>query len=276
MPRNLVLLVLDSLRFDALMAARPRVLPRLGEIQRRDSYATWTSPSHFNLLMGLLPHPSPRGVVASAWYQEDLGRHRDRLLLPEAGFLSMLPSLWFPSFLQAQGYHTGALVSMPVLNPATPLNRGFDHYEQLPRHNDLRQALDRLHFPVGRPCFWLINTGEAHYPYALPDEPEGEWPRLHGVGGVFQRLGNGRPLSREEAPRAFDEAALQRLRHRQIRAAAWLDGAIERLLDEVPRGTWVVVTSDHGELFGEGGWFGHGPIPHRKVLEVPLVEGLAR
>jgi hypothetical protein len=40
------------------------------------------------------------------------------------------------------------------------------------------------------------------------------------------------------------------------------------------RTTRGFVTSDHGELFGEDGWFGHGPIVHDKVLEVFLVEGL--
>jgi len=33
------------------------------------------------------------------------------------------------------------------------------------------------------------------------------------------------------------------------------------------------VTSDHGELFGEEGYFGHGPIMHEKVFEVPFIEG---
>ncbi|HHZ87572.1 MAG TPA: metalloenzyme, partial [Chromatiaceae bacterium] len=28
-----------------------------------------------------------------------------------------------------------------------------------------------------------------------------------------------------------------------------------------------------GELFGEGNYFGHGPIMHEKVFEVPFVEG---
>jgi glucan phosphoethanolaminetransferase (alkaline phosphatase superfamily) len=37
----------------------------------------------------------------------------------------------------------------------------------------------------------------------------------------------------------------------------------------------VIVTSDHGELFGEERYFGHGPIAHEKVLEVPFVEGPA-
>lgn len=32
----------------------------------------------------------------------------------------------------------------------------------------------------------------------------------------------------------------------------------------------------YGELFGEGGYFGHGPIQHDKVYEVPLVEGRLR
>jgi hypothetical protein len=44
----------------------------------------------------------------------------------------------------------------------------------------------------------------------------------------------------------------------------------------VPPGTRIIITADHGELFGEGGWFGHGPIPHEKVLEVPYLEGTIR
>jgi len=36
------------------------------------------------------------------------------------------------------------------------------------------------------------------------------------------------------------------------------------------------VTADHGELFGEAGYFGHGPIMHEKCFEVPFVEGMLR
>jgi arylsulfatase A-like enzyme len=67
-----------------------------------------------------------------------------------------------------------------------------------------------------------------------------------------------------------------RLRARQVRAASYVDGVLGDLFDLVPRDTWIVVTSDHGELFGEGGWFGHGPIVHDKVFEVPFVEGKVR
>lgn len=279
--RSWVLLVLDSLRFDSLAAAGSQVLPRLGPLQCRHSYATWTAPSHYNLLMGLLPHPAPQHVFASTWYTRDFEGHRERLGLPDLALAGMLPQMWLPEHLRTLGYRTGALVSMPVINPHTPLNVGFDRYELAPRHNDLDALLDRMDFDPDRPSFWLLNTGETHYPYATaadPDEsgPAGDWPVLHGVRGVFQQVSQGRPLHRDEAPAFFDQDKLDALRQRQIRAARALDRQLERLLDLVPPGTWVTVTSDHGELFGEGGWFGHGPIPHRKVLEVPLVEGLAR
>ena len=41
-----------------------------------------------------------------------------------------------------------------------------------------------------------------------------------------------------------------------------------------PANTYFIVTADHGELFGEDNYFGHGPVMHRKVFEVPFVEGL--
>ena len=66
------------------------------------------------------------------------------------------------------------------------------------------------------------------------------------------------------------------LRARQIEAVRYLDGVFERLFDLLPANTYVTVTADHGELFGEDGYFGHGPIQHDKVFEVPFVEGQLR
>ena len=46
-----------------------------GPVERRWSYATWTAPSHYNLLMGLLPHTSPPEVYASEYYKQDFRRY---------------------------------------------------------------------------------------------------------------------------------------------------------------------------------------------------------
>ena len=56
----------------------------------------------------------------------------------------------------------------------------------------------------------------------------------------------------------------------------FLDSVFEQLCDVVPRQTYITVTADHGELFGEEGYFGHGPINHPKVYEVPFIEGQLR
>jgi arylsulfatase A-like enzyme len=56
----------------------------------------------------------------------------------------------------------------------------------------------------------------------------------------------------------------------------YLDTVVEELFDLLPENTYVTITSDHGELFGEDGYFGHGPIVHEKVLEVPFIEGKLR
>lgn len=275
---NYVLIVLDSCRYDSFLAAQPKTMHKLGRVERRWSYASWTAPSHYNLLMGLMPHTSPRRVLASDYYAQEFLKFNQRLGTGSLEYKSFVPRLYLPVLLQRLGYRTHARVSLPVLNPATILNTGFDTYKLMDRHNDLRAMFDTMAFAEDAPSFYLLNTGETHYPYALPGEPQNEWPRIHGVHGVFQHLDElvvGGKLRKTPA-KPFDARKLRALRQRQIEAVRYLDGAIEELLDRLPRNTYVTITSDHGELFGEDGYFGHGPMQHEKVLEVPFVEGKLR
>jgi len=274
---SFVLVVLDSCRYDTFMEAAPAEMMRLGRVERRYSYASWTAPSHYNLLMGLMPHTSPRRMFASDYYRQDFLMFNERLGSSGIEFRNLVPGLYLPPFLRdTLGYHTGAMVSLPVLNSATPVNRGFDSWRLMPKHNDMSAMLDLMVFPPGKPSFYLLNVGETHYPYALPDEPEDEWPRISGVHGVFKHLDDhvagGKPAE-GGGPSFFSEGELARLRERQIRAVGYLDGVFARMCESLPAGTWVTVTSDHGELFGEDGYFGHGPVFHEKVFEVPFVEG---
>lgn len=273
--RNLVVVVLDSLRYDSWLAADPQILASLGTVERRWSYASWTAPSHYNLLMGLLPHTSPSGVYASEYYKRDFLRYNDRLGVDGIEFKRFLPSIFLPTFLKRTlGYSTHALVSMPVLNAYTAINRDFDSFELMPTHNDMAAMLGRMSFNDQRPSFHLLNVGETHYPYALPDEDPNRWPRISGVHGVFRRLDEEQDQPHPSSQAFFDEQGLAELRARQVRAVEYLDTVFARLFERLPSNTWVIVTSDHGELFGEGRYFGHGPILHDKVLEVPFVEGL--
>jgi hypothetical protein len=265
------MIVLDSLRYDSWLAADPGPMGRIGRLERRWSYASWTAPSHYNKLMGLLPHASPTRVYASEYYKHDYSRYSERLGVEGIEFKRLLPSIFLPTFLRSLGYTNHACVSMPVLNPATPLNHGFDDYRLMPKHNDFAAMLETIEFSTEQPSYWLLNVGETHYPYALPDEDPSQWPRISGLHGVLRRIGQ-----QDDEEAFFDENQLAELRQRQIDALSYVDGVIGAVYDRVPAGTWVVVTSDHGELFGEDGYFGHGPIQHDKVYEVPFVEGRIR
>lgn len=274
-PNNFVVVILDSLRYDSWVAAAPQTLAQLGAVERRWSYATWTAPSHYNLLMGLLPHTSPPEVYASEYYKQDFLRYRERLGIPGMEFKQLLPSLFLPTYLKHRhGYRTHARVSMPVLNEHTAINRDFDSYRLMPAHNDMAAMLPELQFDDEAPSFYLLNVGETHYPYAQPDEDPSQWPRISGVHGVFKRLDEEVEQAHGDATEFFDHTRLRELHTRQIDAVSYLDGVFARLFDLLPSNTWVVVTSDHGELFGEDRFFGHGPIMHEKVLEVPFVEGM--
>src|SRR6266480_4324111 len=131
--RNLVVVVLDSLRYDSWIEAQPPTLAELGTVERRWSYASWTAPSHYNLLMGLLPHTSPPEVYASEYYKQDFLRYSERLGVDGIEFRKLRPSIFVPTYLKhSLGYMNHAMVSMPVLNEHTVINRDFDSYRLMP------------------------------------------------------------------------------------------------------------------------------------------------
>ena len=277
---NFVVITFDSCRYDSFMEANPQTIMSLGKTEQRYSYASWTAPSHYNLLMGLVPHISPPKVYASEYYKEDFFRYNERLGADDIEFGKLVPSLFLPIYLQNElGYRTHAKVSLPVLNPTTPINRGFDTFRLMDSHNDMNAMLDEMTFPEDRPSFYMLNVGETHYPYALPSEDMASLnlPHISGVHGVFKKLDKSiedGKLKEEKAPDFFDEKQLTYLKERQINAVKYLDTVVERLFNMVPKNTWIIITADHGELFGEDNYFGHGPIQHDKVYEVPFTEGM--
>ncbi|TDU32058.1 sulfatase-like protein [Panacagrimonas perspica] len=269
--RHLVFLVLDSCRFDSYAAARTPNMDRIAQGERRYSYASWTSPSHYTYLMGLVPHTNPQGVFASEVYKGEFQKWVDRLGIDGLSFKSFVPELSLPKVLQVHGYRTAARVSLPVLNPASHLNRHFDDYKLMPDHNDFAGIVKQIEFDEDEPQFWFCNLGETHYPYMLPP---GSLPHISGVHGVFKRMDD--ELGQATEDRFFDESQMRDLHQQQIKTVEYVDGVLDALIAKAPVDTHFIITADHGECFGEGGFFGHGPIVHEKVMEVPFLEGRKR
>jgi len=275
---NLVLITFDSCRYDSFMGAKTPNISRLGSAEKRYSFASWTVPSHVVFLLGASPHTNPKGVFASEVYKKDFVNWGERLNIPDISFKGFVPRLSLPAFLREHGYKTNALVSMPVLNQTTILNQHFDRYQLMKSHNDFSAIIDDLIFEQDQPSFYLLNIGETHYPYTLPGESGDDLPRIHGVHGVFKHLGDdtSEGFEKQRALQAEDFFHLDKLlqlKEKQRQNVEYLDKLFEKLYDVCPKNTHFIVTADHGECFGEEGYFGHGPVFHEKVFEVFFTEG---
>jgi arylsulfatase A-like enzyme len=124
-----------------------------------------------------------------------------------------------------------------------------------------------------RPFFAFLNFCDAHYPYRLPSG------RIHrfGIAPVESHdrilIQHWFELDKTRLPPqdvAFSAAAYDD-------CIADLDEQLGKLVDMLARRgvlerTWLVVTSDHGESFGEhAGVFCHGSSLYQTELHVPLV-----
>jgi len=276
MPRDLIYIIMDSCRFDSWTRARTPNMDRLGEGHQRYSYASWTAPSHHSIFMGQVAHSSPTRILASEVYKKEYAKWVDRLDMPDLSFKSFVPELSLAKVLQKLGYRTNGRVSMPVLNPLTGFGRFFDDYKLMKDHNDFRGMVDGIEFSAAQPSYWFLNLGETHYPYMLKNE---DLPVISGVHGVVKGMDEAIARSGdvpEEEPQFFSAEDMRALHDQQVRCVEYVDGVLGALLDKAPVGTHFIIAADHGECFGEGDYFGHGPVMHEKVFEVPFLEGHKR
>jgi len=195
--------------------------------------------------------------------------------------------------LRDDGYATRSWNGGGQLDPAFGLGRGFDEYRSVqvaaagqapPREpsdaDHLRSAVRRAlgwldETTDSRPFFLFLHSYETHHPYT-PD------PALRALFGRFPtRLGETvsiddlRRFNRGEWPlEPGDLAHIIASYDAEIRSADrafgdLMDGLRARGLD---KSTLVVLTSDHGEEFGEHGRVGwHSHTLFDELLRVPLV-----
>lgn len=269
---HIVFIVMDSCRYDTLMKANTPNIRRIGngKIAKRYSYASWTAPSHYTFTMGMMPHASPRDVFASEVYKDEYQQWVERIGAPGIEFKNFLPELSLPKVLSKLGYCTLAKVSMPVLNKHTLISKHFDDYKLMDNHNNFAGMVEEIEFPDDQPQYYFLNLGETHYPYMLSGK---DLPHVSGLHGALKTMGvdsHGGPVQVRDA---FDLEKLKGLQEQQVKCAEYIDSLIGKLMEKAPSNTHFIVTADHGELFGEDGYFGHGPIMHEKCFEVPFLEG---
>jgi arylsulfatase A-like enzyme len=294
-PRNIVLLIADSLRYDSVHAGGDARLPYItangATFTQARSGGCWTLPATASLFTGLMPHE--HGADA-----QTRGLHTDVVTLAER--------------MKARGYRTIHITANVATTEVFGLDRGFDEmhriWQLIPAHYQkihellvlvgkprLRKQILTTDFVMGKlsedieagkvwlqstnedvfalarqklaeaekdgqPCFLFLNLMETHFPYHIDETfsfmEDGIVGKMQEIVALYH-LVNQTWLTTGEQP--IDPKMMVRLKERQRRAWARLAPRVDAFVQEMHghKDTTVVFGSDHGDNFGEQGWAYH-------------------
>ncbi|MEM7437758.1 MAG: sulfatase, partial [Myxococcota bacterium] len=272
--KNVIVLVIDTLRADKLRAFNPESRVETPTMDRLASEGVvfkeamapenWTKPSVASILTGLHPQTHQQKTGSSA--------------LPSSALL-------LSEHLQREGFDTGSFIANGYVSDRFGFDQGWDDYTNDIREGKSTEAKDVFHEAVtwieahkDERFFAYVQTIDPHVPYDPPTEYLRMYDPSEYDGQVRPRM-TGELLERAKRrpPQVVFDARDQR------RLAALHDGEITQhdhflgkfvdrlaslgVLDD----TLLVITSDHGEEFNDHGSWGHGHSIYQELLHVPLM-----
>ncbi len=269
---SLLLVTLDTTRADHLgcygyaRATSPHLDALAGEstvFTRAIAPATWTLPSHASLFTGKCPtshgarYDTTGDLVLTSVIpnRPGLSAYRVRGVAPTETTLA--------GILRQAGYRTGGVAGGPWLKAIFGLGTGFESWDD----DGIDSVSGRIAADVNaravpwletvaEPFFLFLNYFDAHAPLTPPP----------GFADAFlpAPLAPGARPSPEQTLALYDGEIRYADQHLgEVLATLRRRGLYDR--------TWIIVTADHGELFGEHGLQGHGTAPYQEVLHVPFV-----
>ena len=255
-PDSLLLITLDSCRFDTLSSCSVPVISGVGPIHKVMAPSYFTYASHAAMFVGFTPGD---------------GLSQEAIVNPKCGKLVRLHGGGSPSRANDRfvlrgrsmmegfnnaGYITAGTGAVKWFDDSSDVGRllvqDFQHYMYAGNAWSLRKQLQWLSETVGgarRPVFAFINIGETHVPYFYEGAP---WSNADVTCRAFASSNN-----------AVESA------RRQAACLTWVDQAIAPLVGAFSKAN-IMICGDHGDAWGEGGVWEHG-FHHPKVMEVPMI-----
>jgi len=274
---DVVLIVLDTLRADHLhcYGYGRKTSPNIDAFaagatryERAWSTAPWTLPAHASMFTGLTPAEHGAHSFKPA---QQISRNAYPL---DERFDTITESL------KAIGYDTGAFVNnIGYLGAWTNIQQGFDSYTLSLVYADafMPQIDAWLTARTERRFFLFINWMDTHRPYNTRPRPGFlDPPAVHERRG--QR--NKKLQQLLDAVMGTDEPIPEALRDQVIdqydTAIANVDEQFGVLMDRLReigrfKNTLIIVTSDHGEYFGEHRLVEHSKDLYQPAVHVPLI-----
>jgi arylsulfatase A-like enzyme len=294
-PRHIILVIADSLRYDAVYRNQDTLLPYFDahsvQFMQARSSGCWTLPATASLFTGLMPHQ--HGATSQTRYVR-----------------TDVPTI--AEQLKSQGYATYQVTANVATTDVFGLHRGFDEVRRIwklvPAHfNNLQKFLMLIGKPRTRkmlfskdmvtqkltedvemqktwlqlthqdvfneahkiiaqqnaknqPCFIFLNLMESHFPYhvgaTLGMTADGLINKLRETVSLFHVI-NQTFLTTGKTH--IKPEMMKILRERQRKSWEIIAPAINQFAQEVHQDTdnMVVFGADHGDNFGDQGWVYH-------------------
>ena len=273
---NVLLVTWDTTRADHLSCYgyEKETSPKLDRLaadgmlyERCYAVTSWTLPAHASLFTGKFP--SAHG----AQYDPDgpLKLTQGIQGNPAWSAYSARPlsdkEITLAQVLKENGYATGAVIAGPWMKRVFGLDVGFDEYDDQnfvmlqgselngrPAEDVTRAAIDFVDRHEDEPFFLFLNYYDPHGPLT----PRPAFLKRFWKGPPPQQMTAEFQLAQYDAEIAYTDHHFGRL----------IDSLKERGLYE---DTWILVTADHGELFGENGMVGHGNSLTQPEIHIPLI-----
>jgi membrane-anchored protein YejM (alkaline phosphatase superfamily) len=264
---NVILITFDSCRFDSMKRAHTPNLDRYGEIYSAWTHGTYTLPAHISFFTGIFPmvnedipylnrFSKQLITMKKAGQAVDTAKTRRTISLPASSHDMILG-------LKRAGYYTVGAGSATWFAKHV-LIQNFQDF----RFKHAMSAIEQCNFILNklnskskkRPFFAFMNFIETHTPY------------MHY--GIDRENYSMQARDFMKFPPMEDtylkETKGHMLHQAQISAVEHLDTIMGDFFSRLTKNTFVIITADHGEAFGEDGFWGHG-IYHPTVMNVPMM-----
>jgi choline-sulfatase len=270
--RNVVVLLIDTLRADRLRAYNPEsrvqtpVMDRVAQsgivFEQAQSPENWTLPACTSVLTGLTP------MTHGAKFDNSRISNNVELL---------------SEVFDRAGFATGSYIANGHISDAFGFNQGWDDYHNYIRDGGsteaehlFQEAGNFIEAHRGERFFTYIQTIDPHVPYDPPAQYLRMYDPSNYTGQVQPRM---TPELLERAKRneitfnAADRRRLEALYDGEISQHDHFFGLFLERLEQlgVADETLIVITSDHGEEFMDHGSYGHGHSIFQELLGVPLI-----
>ncbi|MFO7662229.1 MAG: sulfatase [Chloroflexota bacterium] len=269
---NIIFVVVDALRADHVSAygyERPTT-PNLDafmadgvRFNEATSNSPWTLPSNASMLIGRMPSR----INVKNW----------------ASFSARIPAedTLLAEYMQRAGYQTAGFVTPFFMWPQFGFGQGFDHYQSLTAselaeyvNETVFDWLDENQSSVGdAPLFLYLYYYDPHTWYDPPSPYETLYDSTYTGSLTAEVYQHGQKVvSGEIVPTERDVEHLIALYDGEI---TYWDHQLGLMLDRLDNeglleNSIVIVTADHGQMFGEHGKWVHRNSLYEEVLRVPL------